>query len=205
MSFGQIAVIKDDDGFTNVRKLPNIDSEIIYKLKDSEVFSFQNNDKELDWVPIFISKNKFHLQCGEDEYLKGYIHKTRLHPIEDLDEYKGKTFSFNYNLKKFSLDNKICDFDGEWLTGINGRKFYGTDGNIPKIEVAGIKAMMNGKIIKIPSILYEDIFECNHSFQIKKNKDNYIVYQWNSDGAGAYLIVWVFGSDSLKQRLILIP
>ena len=54
-------------------------------------------------------------------------------------------------------------------------------------------------------MLYEDIFECSNEFIINKNQDDYIVHQWNSDGAGGYLIVWVLGNEKLKQRLILIP
>ena len=206
MNYGQIAVIKDTDGFTNVRKLPKIDSEIIYKLKDSEVFSYQEteNESESDWITVYISKNKYQLECGEGDTFIGYIHKSRLCPIENLTKYSGTEFSFKYNLKKFSLENKISDFDGKWLTKINGRRIYGTDGNIPKTEVIGIETSINGKSIEIPNIFYEDIFECNNEFEINRNKDDFIVHQWNSDGAGGYLIVWVLVNGKLKQRLIFI-
>lgn len=203
--YGQVAVIKDVDGFTNVRKLPKIDSEVIYKLKDSEVFSYQENETESDWITVYISKNKYQMGCGEDDTFSGYIHKSRLCPIENLNKYNGTEFSFEYKLKEFSLENKISDFDGKWLTKINGRRIYGTDGNIPKTEVVGIETSINGKSIEISSILYEDIFECDNVFEINKNKDDYIVHQWNSDGAGGYFIVWVLANEKLKQRLILIP
>ncbi len=205
LNYGQIAVIKDIDGFTNVRKLPKIDSEVIYKLKDSEVFSYQESETESDWITVYISKNKYQLECGEDDTFTGYIHKSRLCPIESLTKYSGTEFSFEYKLIKFSLENKISDFDGKWLTKINGRRIYGTDGNMPKTEVVGIKVFMNGKKIEVPEMLYQDIFECNNAFTINKNQNDYIVHQWNSDGAGAYLVVWVFGNEKLKQRLILIP
>ncbi len=205
LNYGQIAVIKDKDGFTNVRKLPKSNSEIIYKLKDSEVFSYQGNKSGSDWVTVYISKNKYQLQCGDDDTFIGYIHKSRLCPIEDLTKYNGTEFLFKYKLQKFSLENKVFDYEGKWLTKINGRKIYGTDGNIPKTEVVGIESSINGNTIEIPEMLYEDIFECNNEFIINKNQDDYIVHQWNSDGAGGYLIVWVLGNKKLKQRLILIP
>ncbi|MDW5290311.1 hypothetical protein [Formosa sp. PL04] len=205
LNYGQVAVIKDIDGFTNVRKLPRGDSEIIYKLKDSEIFSYQEQSDELDWIKVYISKNKYQLECDENDTFIGYIHKSRLCPIENLTKYSGTEFSFKYKLQKFSLENNISDFDGKWLTKINGRRIYGTDGNIPNIEVVGIETSINGKTIEIPEMLYEDIFECNNEFVINKNNDDYIVHQWNSDGAGGYLIVWVLGNEKLKQRLILIP
>jgi hypothetical protein len=205
LNYGQVAVINDVDGFTNVRKLPKIDSKVIYKLKDSEVFGYQKNETKSDWITVYISKNKYSMGCGENDTFTGYIHKSRLCPIDNWTKYTGTEFSFKYKLKEFSLEDKISDFDGKWLTKINGRRFYGTDGNIPKTEVVGIETSINGKSIEIPSILYEDIFECDNVFEINKNKGDYIVHQWNSDGAGGYLIVWVLGNGKLKQRLILKP
>ena len=206
-SFGQIAIIKDDDGFTNVRKLPNIKAEIIYRLKDTEVFSYNTPNEKLnsDWVTIYISKNKYQLKNDEKDTLIGYIHKSRLCPIEDLEVYTGINFLFKYKLQKFSLENKISDYDGKRLTKIDGQRIYGTDGDMPKIEVKEMHVTINGQVVNVPKILYKDIFECNNKFLINKNKESFIVSQWNSDGAGAYLIVWVFNAKEVIQRLILIP
>jgi len=38
MSIGQVAIIDDEDGYTNVRSNPDSNSEVIYKLSDNEVF-----------------------------------------------------------------------------------------------------------------------------------------------------------------------
>ena len=203
LNYGQLAIIKDKDGFTNVRKLPNSDAEILYKLKDSEVFSYQ--ETESDWITVYISKNKYQLQGEEDDTFSGFIHKSRLLPIENLEVYEESEFSFQYKLKEFSFENKTCDYNGKWLMKINGCEIYGTDGNIPKIEVSGIDASINGETIDIPTTVYEDIFECTNEFVINKNKEDIIVHQENSDGAGGYLIVWVFGNKKLKQRLIFKP
>jgi len=201
--FGQVAVIQDEDGFTNVRKIPDSKSEITHKIKDSEIFSYE--ESENDWVKVYIPKNKYHLNCDQQDTIIGYIHKSRLNPIEKLKPYSGTEFSFKYKLADFSLKNKISNFDGKWLTKINGRRVYGTDGNIPKIEIKKIEVKLNGHSIDIADVFYTDLFECDNNVVINKNKSDYIVHQWNSDGAGAYLLVWVFGNQKLKQRLILIP
>lgn len=203
LNYGQVAIIKDKDGFTNVRKEPNVSSEIIYKIMDSEIFSYEETKSE--WITIYIEKSKYQLQCEEDRTLVGFIHKSRLNPIQNLEISNGTDFSFKYKIQEFNFENKICDYNGEWLTKINGRRIYGTDGNIPETEVTGIDVSMNGTNINISNVLYEDIFECDNEMTIYKNKGDYIVYQWNSDGAGGYLIVWVFGNEKLKQRMILIP
>ncbi len=204
-NYAQVAVIKDDDGFTNVRKLPKKNSEIIYELKDSEVFSYLEPENESEWIKVYVSKNKYQLGCENNDTFIGYIHKSRLNPIENLTKYNGTEFSFRYKIQNFNIGTKITNLDGKWLTKINGRRFYGTDGGIPKTEVAGIETSINGIEIEIHEVFYNDIFECNNEFITNKNKDDFIVHQWNSDGAGGYLIVWVFGENKLKQRLILIP
>jgi hypothetical protein len=56
--------------------------------------------------------------------------------------------------------------------------------------------------INIHKVFYSDIYECNKNFSIYKNKESYMVYQWNSDGAGAYQVVWVFSNKGLEQRLV---
>jgi hypothetical protein len=208
-AFSQFAVINDPDGYTNVRKLPNINSEVVYKLKESHVFAYESIDSEpnSDWIKVYVQKNIYSLgDIDNDDFLVGYIHESRLQPIENLQDYFEKDFSFNYILKKFDYKDKICDFiDGKWISRINGRRIYGTDGTMPKVEVKDIKITRDGKTVRVSKIFFEDIFECENNFAIKKNKDKFIVYQWNSDGAGGYFIAWVIAKNELIQRFIFIP
>ena len=207
-SISQFAVINDADGYTNMRELPDSSSKVLYKIRQSEVFFYESlKESNSDWVKVYCQKNKYALSSSiDDEYLSGYIHKSRLLPLENLKEYKGNDFTFTYDLEKFNLDNKIIDYtDNRVLNHINGRRIYGTDGNIPKVEVCDIKVIYLKKAIEISNIFFEDVFECDNSFTIKKDKQNFIVYQWNSDGAGGYFIAWVIGEYKLKQRFIFIP
>lgn len=204
--FGQFAIIKDDDGFTNVRKLPDSKSEIIYKLIDSEVFFFSEVKYDSEWVAIQIPKNKFYLSSDyNDETLDGYIHKSRLLESGNLKEFNGANFSIKYDIQDFKPETKIIDYSDGIITKINGRQYYGSDGSQPKNEIADIKVSLNDLKIQIAPIFYQDIFEVNNRFTVYKNKDDFIVSQWNSDGAGGYLLIWVFGEKSIKQRLIFIP
>ncbi|CAL2093001.1 conserved hypothetical protein [Tenacibaculum sp. 190524A05c] len=208
IAYGQLAIIKDVDGYTNVRELPNIDSKIIYKLTESEVFIFElpEENKDSNWIPVFISKNKYSLGNSKNlNSLEGFIHKSRLQPIEELPDYNGNNFFFKYKLESFNDKNKICDYKDNFLMQINGRNIYGTDGNIPKIEVKGIDIKYKSVLVEVPKVFYEDIFECSNNFKVIKNKEDFILYQWNSDGAGGYLIAWVIGDNSIKQRLVFIP
>ncbi len=205
LSIGQVAIIQDSDGWTNVRKAPNGESEIIHEVYENEVFwyDYDANEKEEDWISIYIPKNDFCLGKSEPNYKVGFIHKSRLLPLEVLKSYTGNDFSFEYKLSEFNSANRIVDKqEGKWVTAIDGRPVWGTDGNFPKIQVDDIEINIDGKRITIHKVFYSDIFECNNEFSVYKNEETYFVHQWNSDGAGAYEIVWVINKNGLKQRLV---
>lgn len=71
-------VINDKDGYTNVRKEPNRESEILYKINDGEEFVI-NNEEINGWYRVINYKDKEHW---------GWIHKSRVKIIkEPLEEY----------------------------------------------------------------------------------------------------------------------
>ncbi len=205
LSVGQVAIIQDADGWTNVRKSPDGQSEIIHKAYENEVFwyDYETTDKEQDWISIYIPKNDFCLGKSEQNFIVGFIHKSRLLPLEEIKEHTESDFSFQYNLTAFDSTNKIIDkLDGKWVTAIYGRPVWGTDGNFPNIQVDNIEVRIGGQEIEIHKVFYSDIYECDNEFSVYKKGDTYFVHQWNSDGAGAYEIVWVLDRNGLRQRLV---
>ena len=204
-SFGQVATIQDSDGWTNVRKEPTANSEIILKLYENEVFWFdyEPTDKEQDWILVRIPKNKFSLGQNEPDLITGFIHKSRLLPIEKMEKYSGKDFLFKYEFSNFDSTNRIVDKqDGKWVIAIDGRPVWGTDGDVPNTIVNNIIVKIENKNITIHKVFYSDIYEVNDRFEVYKNGQTYFVYQWNSDGAGFYEIVWVLDKNGLQQRLV---
>lgn len=204
-TFGQSAIIQDEDGWTNVRKNPDGQSEIIHKIKENEVFwyDYEPTDILQDWVSIYIPKNDFCLGKSEPNFIVGYIHKSRLLPLDSLVIYEGNDFSFKYSLSDFDTTDRIIDKDdGKWVVAIDGRPVWGTDGDLPKTQVNNIEILIEGEKIIIHKAFFSDISECDNSFNVYKNGDTFLVHQWNSDGAGAYEIVWVFSKNGLKQRLV---
>lgn len=200
----QVAIIQDKDGFTNVREKPNGQSPIIHKLYSNEAFwyNFENGHDTNEWIPVFIPKHSFSLSSTQPDYIEGYIHKSRLQPLDKLKSYTGADFRFEYLIEPFALNNRIVDRYNDAVAAIAGRPVWGTDGDFPRTQVKGINVTVEGKKIEINQALYNDIYECTNTFKVYKNGDSYIVYQWNSDGAGAYQVVWIFTKDRLTQRLV---
>ncbi|AKQ47365.1 hypothetical protein TH63_19655 [Rufibacter radiotolerans] len=201
----QVAIINDKDGFTNVRKEPNAQSSIIHKITNNKVFWYDLEQAQdgSDWVKVYIPTDAFSLKTRENDYIEGFIHTSRLQPLEQIKSYKGSDFSFKYVIEPFKLGGRSVEKqDGKWVKAIGGRNVWGTDGNFPKIQVKGIQVNVAGKAIPIGKALYADIYECTNDFKVYKSADTYFVYQWNSDGAGAYQVVWVFTKAGLKQRFV---
>ena len=124
-------------------------------------------------------------------------------PLDKISKYDGNDFSFGYIIDEFNSTNRIIDkTDGKWVIAIDGRPVWGTDGNYPKTQVADIKIKIKGKDIYIHEVFFKDIFEVDNDFIVYRNGDTYFVHQWNSDGAGAYELVWVFDKNGLKQRFV---
>ena len=140
--FGQVAIIKDKDGFTNVRSEPNGKSEIIYKIFDNEVFwyDYEDNVDKNEWIPIFIPKNDYSFCCTDPDWLNGFIHKSRLQPLNELESYKNSDFKFKYDIQPFDSTNKIIDRqEGKWVVFIEGRPVWGEDGDFPDTQINGIE------------------------------------------------------------------
>jgi len=204
-SFGQVATIQDSDGWTSVRKAPGGKSLVIHKIYENEVFWYNREEliEEKEWISIYIPINDFSLGKSDPNFIKGFIHKSRLLPLEKLNEYSGEGFQFEYLLSEFDSTGRIIEKEnGKWIVAIDGRPVWGEDGNFPKTQVNDIKVTIEKMEIQVHPVFYADIFECNREVSVYKNDETYFVYQLNSDGAGAYEIVWVFDKKGLKQRLI---
>ncbi len=132
----------------------------------------------------------------------GFIHKSRILFIGSLKEYLGRDFEFQYKLTDFDSTNRIIDRDVNIIKRIDGRPIWGADGSFPKTQVSGIDVKINEQEIAIHKAFYCDIYECDNDFKIYKREETYFVTQFNSDGTGAYDIVWVFDKNGLKQRYI---
>ncbi|NMH88510.1 hypothetical protein [Flavivirga algicola] len=204
-SYSQIAIIKDKDGYTNVRKSSLKDTKIIYKLKENEAFWYNYDDYEekKNWIQVFIPKDKFCVDYSEDMYLKGYIHKSRLLPIEYLKNSHQKEVQLHYEFKGFNRTNHIDDGNGYLVNKIDGRKIWGTDGNYPKREIKKANLIVNNTRINIHKVLYNDLYECNENIKVYKNKDSYFIKQQHGDGSGAYELIWVLTEkNGITQRLV---
>ena len=202
------AIIDDKDGFTNLRKEPDKNGEVIYKIKEYEIFFVNGleNDSTV-WEEVQVPLNKFTIteekSCTSVSTLKGYIHKSRLKYLHELENYNGDDFSFKYIIADFNQDKHIISRDADkFVEKIDGRFAFGIDGYLPHKEVIDLEIIINENKIFTHRALYEDLFECRNKFDTYKVNNTFIVDHFNSDGAGAYSITWVINKEGIQQRII---
>jgi len=210
-AFSQLAVVNDADGYVNVRYKADKNSKVISKLLNNEVvFCFEPAG---NWVNIDYKKN--------NSDLSGYVYKDRVRLLSALQTIK--VVESTNNWLKFSADSvsvllqtsKFVSIQqklkykknsgSRYLDKINGKHFYGTDGEIPKFMYKRILVVVGRDTLKIPAAEYNDLYEPNLS-STNLNYDSkihrYYLSAMNGDGAGGYEVVWVFDKTKYLRRYI---
>lgn len=216
-AFGQFGIITDKDGFVNVRNSPDISKNIIDTLTNGQiVFCLE---EEGEWC-----RSDYHL--NEQNFNSGYIHKSRVKLINDFDKipferlsdsvvtFKKDTiklivtktkFNPNHNkLQYHKVDNSKNETSSH-LEKINGKEIWGTDGDVPKNQYGQITLTLGKNKIHLP---LGNLFEPNlHYTTVNIDEKNKIIYisAMNSDGAGAYAVLWIIENGTYKKRITTIP
>jgi len=213
--FGQFAVIQDKDGFVNVRRTCEIGDNIIDTIRNGNVvFCFETQN---DWFPIDYKDH------GRN--LSGYIHKTRLKFIGDDNKINHssltenivvfKTDSIKLTMTKINFlpeKNKMefikansSSKEANILEKVNGKEIWGTFGAIPKTQYGEVILELGNKKITLPC---ENLFAPNLDYTTlnlePKTKSIYIS-AYNSDGAGAYAVLWIIENGKYNRRILTIP
>ncbi len=91
-----------------------------------------------------------------------------------------------------------------FLQTINGKHIFGTDGEIPKRQYSSIEVVDGHQHFSFTQRQLENLFEPN--FELTKcylDKATNTIYLTasNSDGAGAYEVLWVIANGECRTRV----
>ena len=206
------AVINDKDGYVNVRKEKSVHSKVLKKLDNNTLIFVFEYDKaqEGNWI------------YADNE---GYIYNDRVKWIHNFPQiakgiakgntivFEGKEIQVVLSTEKFDKDKHSFKYHKEYrdvIEKIDGKPFWGTDGNMPKREYKSIEVKIRGKQVSIPQSAYNDLYESylyTEFNSVHYDKDNDILYivALNGDGAGAYMVCWQIEKGVYKGRKVGIP
>ena len=209
---GAFAVINDKDGYVNVRKEKSVHSKVLKKLDNNTLIFVLEYDKAYygNWI------------YADNE---GYIYNDRvkwIHNFPQIDKgiakgntivFEGKEIQVTLSTEKFDKSKHSFKYHKEYrdvIEKIDGKLFWGTDGNMPKREYKSIEVKIRGKQVPIPKSAYNDLHESSLYIEFNSvhyDKDNDILYivANNGDGAGSYMVCWQIEKGVYKGRKVGIP
>ena len=218
-SHAQLGIIKDPDGFCNVRAEANTQSKIEDTLTNGRfIYHLQDDETKNNWLLVDYHKGK--------EHRTGYIHKSRVAYLKDMTAFK--EIAVNDTLLKLSLtDMQITIKSGAFvkagrkinykkpadespfLIAIDGKTPWGTDGALPHTEYKFIQFKSGNNTLTFPKSSYNDLFEIGSlhgtSAYLDKTTGKIYIEAGNSDGAGSYVVAWVINNGKIEYREEFIP
>ncbi len=211
-AFGQFGIIRNEDGFVNVRKSPEKSKNIKDTLYNGQIIFYYIEPKG-DWYEIDYEKDT--LSLG------GYVHKSGFKFLSEFDSIpvklrtKDKVIfqkdSIKVTLTKMPFirrNNKLEYGKGEqawFLEKINGKEYWGSDGGIPTTQYAQVSIEWGDKKFDLPKESLENLYEPNFKYKYtavyfdRKSNTIYINAD-NSDGAGGYSVLWIIENGKYKSR-----
>ena len=207
--FGDYAVVKDKDGYVNIRAKENVKSKIVGTLKNNTlVYEFLDEE--------FNPSNWVHIDSG-------YVHQSRLKKINEFPSIgegkeketensitiaeKGISVTLTrqpFDKTKHKITKKKHKYYDELI--IDGKRAQGAS-FIPENHYKSIVVNINGKNVSIPKSAYDDLYEVwvypyNNMVYYDKEDDVLYIFVRCGDGANAYKVCWQIVKGEYKTHII---
>ena len=209
--FGDYAVVKDKDGYVNIRAKESVKSKIVGTLPANtlvNVYFWEDEPTPPNWIAVD----------------KGYVHKSRLKMISEFPSIgkgkeqgnsitiAGKGISVTLTQQKFDktkhkITKKKHKEYSEYI--IDGKRAQGLDGGLflPENHYKSITVTINGKNVPIPKSAYDDLYEVwvhpyNNMVYYDKEDDVLYIFVRCGDGAFSYEVCWQIVKGEYKTRII---
>ena len=206
---GDYAVVKDKDGYVNIRAKENVKSKIVGTLPNNTlVYGFF--DKEFNptnWIEVD----------------KGYVHQSRLKKIFDFRAIEGKvqgnSIIFDDKDVKVTITKQKFDKTKHKITKkgqgsyeqliIDGKEIiYGESGSLTQDHYKSITVTMKGKNVPIPKSAYDDLHGIlydrylNRFIYYDEEAEALYIYAVNGEAGLAYQVCWQIVKDKYITRII---
>lgn len=202
-----LRVVEDPDGHTNLRSGPSTKNDVVGKVASGAVVNIA--ESKGDWVQ---------LETATTTEKKRYIHSSRLKSIDKWKQVSGKESKdkksalakhegteVQVQAAPFVASGHKVGKDKEGGIKVDGRSIWGTDGEIPRQSLS-ISVSIGGKPVELPVEATQDLYEPNMDTLViivpPQAGGNTLILMQNSDGAGAYCVVWSITNGSYTGRVV---
>ena len=215
--FGDYAVVKDKDGYVNIRAKESVKSKIVGTLPNNTlVYGLFDTTEDETGEEIFFN------WIAVD---KGYVHQSRLKKISDFRaievKVQGNSIIFDDKDVKVTITKQKFDktkhkitkkeHDGWTELIIDGKAIYdidiygGNDDSLPEDHYKSITVTMKGKNVPIPKSAYDDLYQIfyfSSSVYYDKEAEALYILAHNSENASAYEVCWQIVKGEYITRII---
>ena len=206
---GDYAVVKDKDGYVNIRAEENVKSKIVGTLPNNTlVYGFF--DKEFNptnWIEVD----------------KGYVHQSRLKKISDFRaievKVQGNSIIFDDKDVKVTITKQKFDKTKHKITKkgqgsyeqliIDGKEIiYEESGSLTQDHYKSITVTMKGKNVPIPKSAYDDLHGIlydrylNRFIYYDEEAEALYIYAVNGEAGLAYQVCWQIVKGEYITRII---
>ncbi|WP_421919015.1 SH3 domain-containing protein [Marinifilum sp.] len=203
------AVINDADGYTNIREKASIKSSIVGTLKESDIFDYNGDDWYNDSLWIAIHLNSSFTQSRNAKGKSGYIHRSRLKPIERItDEVQIDTLkksSVTFKNDSIYIEIKTVGISYEEAVELSGGNILGVDQGVgdPRCRIYDIEVKINDQIVEVPKNSFKDLYNINlDKVSVKTWKSQLIIVMSNGSYSGFYEASWIFKENKFLNRFL---
>ena len=207
--FGDYAVVKDKDGYVNIRAKESVKSKIVGTLPNNTlVYGFFDKEyNPTNWIEVD----------------KGYVHQSRLKKISDFRaievKVQGNSIIFDDKDVKVTITKQKFDKTKHKITKkgqgsyeqliIDGKEIiYGESGSLTQDHYKSITVTMKGKNVPIPKSAYDDLYQIfyfSSSVYYDKEAEALYILAHNSENASAYEVCWQIVKGEYITRIIGLP
>jgi hypothetical protein len=198
-TFAQFFIVSDKDGSVNVRDSASTGSRIIDTLNNGHFIYFLEIEPQTGlWRKIEYTRR------SKDR--SGYVYYDRLKPVAEYERipslhhtesaaaYGRDSIRVIVTQQKFDKTKyRLTRDENKRIAEINGKPYWGTDGELPKWEYKSIVIQVGSRTIKLPETAFENLFEptiWKTEIYYDRMSDTFYIRSQNSDGAGAYDVIW---------------
>ena len=106
-----LGIINDPDGYTNIRAGKGTSNEIVDRIQDFELFAYFDEPDE-QWLRVTVVKCVCDGSGGYSKDVKGYIHRSRILDLSQLNSQQTKEFlkrTFEKELELFESRSNLTD------------------------------------------------------------------------------------------------
>ena len=230
----QLAIIDDAGGFIHVREGIDAKSKVVDRIRDFEVFwIIADADSQSNWKDVAFYRTESQLPEDQLEAFRGKLFRNRLWMygfvqsgkvrmletlpavpmVEKSDSvaiFKNDSINISIHISSFdSSQHEVVFKRLPYELKIDGIVPFGVMGEIPTAKFSAISYSHDSIRLEFPGEELQDLYLPGKKFWEPAvycgPRGEFYITSFNSDGAGAYDLVWVIKDGKILHRYVGTP